>query len=266
MEMSLFSFQINTFTKNSLIKFKMKKTFFLIIIIFQFSLFCFSQDSLHRYTDSEVIKLVNYMKVLEKKAAFYIATHPNDAFVLSGANSVEDKTMLANLLQDSLNSFTDNQVIKLAKYVKYLEKIDELNTLAIEAKKRVNDSIAKTQVIAVEKQKDLDKYEKLIFFNFDSSTLKAESFSALDEAVKILKSYANLSFVIEGHTDSIGPVAYNLNLSKERAQAVMNYFITKGIPDTRISAIGYGEAKPVDTNETEEGKAKNRRVEIRIKK
>lgn len=244
----------------------MKKTFFLIIFALQFSLACFSQDSLHHYTDPEIIKLANYIKDLEKRTAAYSASHPNDIFVVNIANSAEEKAILTDLLKDSLHRYNDRQIIKIANYIKHLEKLDSLNNFAIAMEKRINDSIAKSQVVVVKEQKEIDKYEKLIFFNFDSSTLKDESFPALDDAVKILKSYVNLTFVIEGHTDSIGPVAYNLNLSKGRAQSVVNYFVSKGIPSSRISAIGYGEAKPIDTNETEQGRAKNRRVEIRLKK
>lgn len=244
----------------------MKKIFFLIVFTIQYSLACFSQDSLHHYTDPEVIKLAKYIKDLEKKAAFYIATHPSDIFVVKNSKSAEERAILTDLIKDSLHTYNDKQVIRIANYIKYLEKLDALNTLALEAKKRYNDSIAKTQVLVIAGQKEIDKYEKLIFFNFDSSVLKEESYAPLDEALKVLKSFVNVSFVIEGHTDSIGPVTYNLNLSNERAKSVMNYFVSKGIPSSRISSIGYGEAKPIDTNETEAGKAKNRRVEIRLKK
>lgn len=238
----------------------MKKIFFLIVFTAQYSLTCFSQDSIHHFTDPEVIKLANYIKNLEKKAAFYIATHPDDVFVVNNAKTAEEKAVLYDLIKDSLNSYNDKQVIRIANYIKYLERLDALNTLALEAKMKYNDSIA------IAGQKEIDKYEKLIFFNFDSSVLKEESYAPLDEAVKVLKKFVNSSFLIEGHTDSIGSVAYNLNLSKERAKTVMDYFVSKGIPASRISFVGYGEAKPIDTNETEAGKAKNRRVEIKLKK
>ena len=241
----------------------------------------FSQDSLQHFTDAQVIKLATKIKALEKKTAFYSATHPNEVFAGNPANSAKEKAILTNLLTDSLHSYNDAQVVKFAKYVKYLERLDSLNIiyLADIVKKHVADSIAKyqaslvvkkdtaiTSFVDIKEQKDLDKYEKLIFFDFDVSTLKPESSPALDEAVKILKAYPKLTFLIEGHTDSIGPVAYNLNLSNERARSVMNYFVSKGIPAKRISSKGYGEAKPIASNETEEGKAKNRRVEIRVKK
>ena len=242
----------------------MKKIFFIVFTI-QFSLVCFSQDTVHRYTDPEVIKLVTYVKDLEKKVAFYVATHPNDVFVVN-AVSAEEKAILTDLLRDSLHSYNDKQVIKIANYVKYLEKLDALNTLALAEKKRYNDSIAKAQVVLLEGQKKMDEYVKLIFFNFNSATLKEESYPPLDEAVKILNNNAKLNFLIEGHTDNVGTDEYNLNLSNDRAQSVLKYIVSKGIPNARISAVGYGETKPVDTNETEEGKAKNRRVEIRGKK
>lgn len=258
----------------------MKKIFFLIVFTLQLSLASFSQDSLQHFTDAQVIKLATKIKALEKKTAFYSATHPNEVFAGTPANSAKEKAILTNLLTDSLHSYNDAQVVKFANYVKFLERLDSLNIiyLADIAKKHVADSIAKynaalalkdtaiTSFVDIKEQKDLDKYEKLIFFDFDVSTLKPESSPALDEAVKILKAYPKLTFLIEGHTDSIGPVAYNLNLSNERARSVMNYFVSKGIKASRISSKGYGEAKPIATNETEEGKAKNRRVEIRPKK
>jgi OOP family OmpA-OmpF porin len=73
-------------------------------------------------------------------------------------------------------------------------------------------------------------------------------------------------FIVEGHTDNVGADAYNMNLSKERAKAVMDYLVSKGVPATKISSVGYGEEKPIASNETEEGRSKNRRVEIKAKK
>lgn len=243
----------------------MKKQYFLIVFTLQFSLVCFSQDSLHRYTDPEVIKLVNHIKGLESRTAAYSAAHPNDVFVTNVANSEQEKKILYNLVNDSLHRYNDRQIIKLAGYIKHLEKLDSLNNFMLAkadaAKKRYNDSIANIVVIAA-----IDQYEKQIFFNFDSSTLTAESYSPLDEAVKILKGQNNLTFVIEGHTDNVGADAYNLNLSKARAKTVMDYFVSKGIPSSRISSVGYGETKPIASNDTEEGMAKNRRVEIRARK
>ena len=69
---------------------------------------------------------------------------------------------------------------------------------------------------------------------------------------------------IAGHTDSRGADAYNLDLSKRRANAVYNYFTANGIEQSRVIAVGFGESKPVDTNETTEGRKNNRRVEFKV--
>ncbi|MES2590506.1 MAG: OmpA family protein [Bacteroidota bacterium] len=242
----------------------MKKKYFLIVFTLQFSLVCFSQDSLHRYTDPEIIKLTNHIKGLETRTAAYSAAHPNDVFVTNVANSEQERQILYNIVSDSLHRYNDRQIIKLAGYIKHLERLDSLNNIMLaktDAQKRYNDSVASIVVLAA-----IDQYEKQIFFNFDSSILTADSYSPLDEAVKILKDQNSLTFVIEGHTDNVGSDEYNLNLSKARAKTVMDYFVSKGIPVSRISSVGYGEAKPIASNETEEGKAKNRRVEIRARK
>lgn len=248
----------------------MKKLYFLTLFVLQFALFGFSQqDTLHHYTDAEVMKLSGYIKNLEQKTAAYMAAHPNDAFVNNVANSTQEKMILTSIVNDSLHRYNDAQVIKLAKYIKHLEKLDSLSTVdaaaiaAAAAKKKHDDSLALAQSTQV---KGLEQFQSQINFDFNSSSIKKESYSALDEAVKILKNNNDALFVIEGHTDNVGTDEYNLTLSKARAKAVMEYFIAKGIPAARISSQGYGEAKPIATNDTEEGMAKNRRVEIRSKK
>ena len=246
----------------------MKKLFFLIAFILPFSFVCFSQDSIHRYTDNEVIKIANHIKGLETKTASYLASHPNDVFVSGGG--ADGKNAIVEIQNDSLHRYTDREVIKIVKYIKYLEKADSLNTIFLaEAKaKRIADSlalVAKNEV-HLKEENEIDKYEKQIYFNFASSVLKPEPSKALDDVITILKKYPKLTFVVEGHTDNVGSESYNMTLSKARAQSVKTYFVSKGIPETRITSIGYGKDKPVATNETEDGRAKNRRVEIKAKK
>ena len=78
----------------------------------------------------------------------------------------------------------------------------------------------------------------------------------------ILDDYPNVTFRIEGHTDSTGSAELNQRLSQERAQSVMNYLIEKGIPSERMTSVGYGEDRPIADNNTREGRRTNRRVEI----
>lgn len=101
-------------------------------------------------------------------------------------------------------------------------------------------------------------------FDFDKSVLKPEGKAKLDDLVGKLKA-VNLEVIIAiGHTDSIGSDAYNKKLSQRRADAVKAYLVSKGIEANRIYTEGKGEAQPVASNKTKEGRAKNRRVEIEV--
>lgn len=105
-----------------------------------------------------------------------------------------------------------------------------------------------------------------IFFDFDKATLKSESFEELDKVVNFLNDNPSLEIEISGHTDSKGGDDYNLNLSQGRAQSVVDYVISKGIDEFRLVAKGYGETVPLETNETDAGRAINRRVEFKVLK
>lgn len=103
-----------------------------------------------------------------------------------------------------------------------------------------------------------------IFFETGRARLLPRSFSSLDSLANLLKNYPVLQLTIEGHTDNIGGVTYNQNLSDKRANAVMIYLTDKGITTARLRAAGYGQQKPVAENTNEEGRAKNRRVELKL--
>jgi OmpA-OmpF porin, OOP family len=105
-----------------------------------------------------------------------------------------------------------------------------------------------------------------IFFDFAKSTLKPESYQEMDRVVKLLNESPNMEIELSGHTDNVGSDEFNMNLSQARAGAVTNYIISKGINAGRITAKGYGESMPVATNETDEGRQLNRRVEFKILK
>lgn len=105
---------------------------------------------------------------------------------------------------------------------------------------------------------------KGVNFEFDSDRLTEEAKSILDQVAETLKAYQDISVEIAGHTDAIGTDAYNLGLSERRAISVKNYLTTRGIEAQRMTPNGYGESQPIDTNDTEEGREKNRRVELRV--
>ncbi len=99
-------------------------------------------------------------------------------------------------------------------------------------------------------------------FDFDKATLRQEDVSELDKNVEALKAWGDVNIEVAGHTDSMGSDAYNMRLSKQRADAVRNFLISRGVAADRLTAKGYGESQPVADNATEEGRFKNRRVEL----
>lgn len=106
---------------------------------------------------------------------------------------------------------------------------------------------------------------KNILFETDGHRLLPHSHSSLDSLVELLKKHPVLNLKIEGHTDNVGEVKYNQTLSEKRAGAVRAYLISAGIKDaSRVQSTGYGQQKPVSDNLTNEGRAKNRRVELKL--
>jgi outer membrane protein OmpA-like peptidoglycan-associated protein len=106
---------------------------------------------------------------------------------------------------------------------------------------------------------------KNIFFDNNKYDLKSESYSELNKLVAFLKSSANVSIEIGGHTDAVGDAKSNVTLSENRAKSVYNYLVEKGVSSTRLSFKGFGSAIPIADNNTEEGRAQNRRTEFKIK-
>lgn len=105
---------------------------------------------------------------------------------------------------------------------------------------------------------------KNVFFNTGKSDLLPESFYELDNQVKFLNANPDIAIEVSGHTDNVGTETENQTLSENRAKAVADYLIKKGIQTSRVKYKGYGSSKPVSSNDTKEGQAKNRRVEITI--
>ncbi len=109
----------------------------------------------------------------------------------------------------------------------------------------------------------IDSLAKMVFFKTASAELTPAALRPLNEVVKYLEEYPTLTLYIEGHTDSRAPAPYNLDLSKRRAASVVNFFISKGFSAKRFSSAGFGLTRPIADNNTEEGRATNRRVAIK---
>jgi OOP family OmpA-OmpF porin len=101
-------------------------------------------------------------------------------------------------------------------------------------------------------------------FDFDKSNIRADARPVLDEAIDTLKDAGDVRVSVEGHTDSVGTDAYNQGLSMRRANSVADYLAAGGISRSRMEVDGFGESRPVASNDTDDGRAQNRRVELKV--
>ncbi len=99
-------------------------------------------------------------------------------------------------------------------------------------------------------------------FDFNKATLRPDALAKLDHAAQVMNDNPGIKVNVEGHTDSVGSDAYNQGLSERRTAAVVNYLVGKGIDSSRLMAAGYGESRPVASNDTDDGRAQNRRVDL----
>ncbi len=114
----------------------------------------------------------------------------------------------------------------------------------------------------LEKKHDLELLKKGINFEFNSSKLTQNSYPTLDDIVALMNEFPEANLEVQGHTDIVGTEDYNQRLSEDRAHSVTTYLISKGIAKDRLRAVGFGTRRPLADNETDEGRAKNRRVEL----
>jgi len=140
---------------------------------------------------------------------------------------------------DMIASYMDNQAAEL-------DKIDSAKT------ERVGREITVT-------------WSAETLFDLDSAMLKPDSEPDLKRMAEVLARYPETRLQITGHTDNEGTEQNNFKLSERRAQSVRNFLVDKGVDASRINTLGYGELRPVASNETEEGRNRNRRLEIHIK-
>ena len=118
--------------------------------------------------------------------------------------------------------------------------------------------------VVQEIEKQLAFNAENIYFETSKSIIRSISYTNMDNIMQILQDFPNVKLRIEGHTDNTGSRDFNLKLSEDRAFSVMNYFTSRGVDESRFVAHGYGPDRPVATNETSDGRARNRRVEIHL--
>jgi outer membrane protein OmpA-like peptidoglycan-associated protein len=131
---------------------------------------------------------------------------------------------------------------------------------------REQEVLAKAEADSTKKSVDVltVTFKSDYFFGVNSSTLLPAAYDELERVARVLKQYHETNILIAGHTDSTGSEDYNQTLSEKRTQAVKNALVGMGVEPSRLTCIGYGEGKPIASNNTEAGRQQNRRVEIRI--
>ena len=130
------------------------------------------------------------------------------------------------------------------------------------------EKLARIPGTSVERAGDdllLVHFESDVLFDIDSALLKDGARGALDEAAQVFLEYPKTAIVVQGHTDSTGTEAHNQELSERRAKAVASYLIGRGVDAARITSVGYGEGNPIVSNDTVQGRSRNRRVDLLLK-
>jgi outer membrane protein OmpA-like peptidoglycan-associated protein len=103
-----------------------------------------------------------------------------------------------------------------------------------------------------------------VTFDFDSASLRPEFFEVLDSVALVVNEFEQTVLIIDGHTDALGSERYNLELSRQRAESVERYLVSRQVRPVRLAAYGYGEQYPIADNDSEAGRAQNRRVELTL--
>jgi len=130
----------------------------------------------------------------------------------------------------------------------------------------MRDALAASEEVSVRREGDLLALTLKgdVTFDVNSDVVLPGLYTELDRIAQIIIKYPETTLLVEGHTDSTGSDVYNQQLSERRARSVQNLLVQRGVQEFRITPVGYGETRPVATNDTPEGRQMNRRVEIRI--
>lgn len=128
------------------------------------------------------------------------------------------------------------------------------------------DGCPDVKLALVEVKRDIGKIEikQRVFFSTGKAKIRSRSFELLNQVSQALVAYPGMNVMVEGHTDSVGSSGTNLRLSQRRADSVRAYLVAQGVDPDRLSAVGFGEEKPIDSNRTKRGREINRRVEFTI--
>ena len=182
---------------------------------------------------------------------------------ISKEQEYQDRQLAAAKLQAEAEERAKLEEEAAAKAILEAEAQAKAEALLAEAEANAKaEAQIEPVVVSEEVKKVLDYALKGVQFELGSALLTTTSYSSLDEVATTLATNPELKISIEGHTDKVGNDAINLKLSEARANTCMTYLISKGISSERLKVVGYGSARPVADNDSEEGRSRNRRVEF----
>ncbi len=196
--------------------------------------------------------------------------------VLSGCSSADKEIATIDSLQTNINKIEEDNAATGAVIDQYKIRISDAKTNVAKLEHDINaiDSFINPETV-FEKSGVIVKKERNqltlimptdVVFDFNKSDIKEEFKPLLDSLYEALTIYSSVTVKIDGHTDNVGSYDYNLKLSKKRAESAKEYLVTKGINKERIVTEGNSFSKPVASNATAEERAKNRRIEVVIKR
>jgi outer membrane protein OmpA-like peptidoglycan-associated protein len=143
---------------------------------------------------------------------------------------------------------------------------DQIGKYMDKQEAEMRQALAEVEAASIQREQDVlaITFKSDFSFGFDSAVIKPGAENEIARVAAVLVKYPQTNISIEGHTDSKGAEEYNMDLSRQRAEAVKNSLIGRGLSSSRLQTVGFGESKPVATNDTEAGRQQNRRVRIVI--
>lgn len=194
----------------------------------------------------------------------------------SGCSSLEEETVSVDSLNNNLTKIEKENATTGAAIDQYKLRINDAKTNIANLEKDIAaiDSFINPETVfeksGVIVKRERDQLTLImptdVVFDFDKADIKEEFKPLLDTLSEALSIYTGVEVKIDGHTDNVGTYDYNLNLSQKRAESAKEYLVSKGIKKGRIITEGHSFSKPTASNETAEGRDKNRRIEVIIKK
>ena len=130
----------------------------------------------------------------------------------------------------------------------------------------MRQALASSEAASVRREGDMlaVMFKSDMTFDFNSATVRPGLYTEIDRVASVMQRYPQTLIRVEGHTDNVGTEVYNMDLSRKRAQAVSDLLVQRSISSQRVNIIGFGEANPIASNNSETGRQMNRRVEIKI--